>query len=118
MSFAEKITGAHVDLVSFGVAHFQLVLTKGQQSFTVSSSADVSFNSDDKQTDFRDLKAPSGLTALIGKRLVAIEHSEDCRFGTLQFEEGNAVYANWPDAICDNLFVVRFEGSDEWTVIG
>ena len=114
----DQINGAHVDLVSFGIAHFMLAFTKDDVSFSVSSSADVSFDASNPKVDFRDLDAPTGLTGIVGKHLSSVEHSEDFRSGELRFEEGPVVFFNWPDAIYDNLFVLRFEGSDEWTVIG
>ena len=118
MSLLEQTSGAHVDLISFGIAHFMLALTKGEQSFTISSSADISFDASNQEIDFRDLEAPVGLTGLVGKHLKSIEHSEDRRYGKLRFEEGQTVYANWPDAVDDNLFIIRFDGLDEWTLVG
>ncbi|MGX7927605.1 hypothetical protein ACWPMX_13635 [Tsuneonella sp. HG094] len=116
MNLADKIIGAHVDRVCFGLAHFQLGLTKGDESFTLSSSADILL--EDGGSDFRDQAAPTGLTALVGKYVKGFDLSDAPRAGQLRFEEGNVVRVAWPDVICDTLFIIHVDGSDEWDAVG
>ena len=116
MKLADRIIGAHVDRVCFGLAHFQLGVTKGDDSFTLNSSADVFL--EQAETDFRDQPAPEGLTALVGKHIKEFDLRDAPRAGKLRFEEGNVVRVAWPDIIYDQLFVIHFDKSDEWDAVG
>ncbi|WP_095012378.1 hypothetical protein [Tsuneonella mangrovi] len=116
MSFADKIVGALVDRVCFGVAHFQLGLTKEDDSFTLTSSADILL--DNESGDFRDADAPAGLTSLVGKHIASIDLDKVPSSARVSFAEGPTFTAVWPEKIYDNLFIVRVDGTEDWGVIG
>jgi hypothetical protein len=115
----QALHGSHVDAVAFGTAYFQLRLSNGDGSYSVTSSADIKFaRSGEEARDFRDATEGAALIELIGAEWASVEVADDCRSATIQFKQGQTVHAWWPDKAYDNLFIVRRDGSDEWSTIG
>ena len=119
MSDVSPLVGTRVDAVAFGLAHFQIRVSRDDQEFSVSSSADISVEKlETDAVDFRHSKLAAGLIELVGAELIDIETDDASHVAVVKFDDEKAVRAWWPDKVHDNLFVVRRERSDEWWVIG
>ena len=115
----DALRGCKVDVVAFGIAYFQLRLSKDDGCYSVTSSADIEFARVGKDgRDFRDAKDGAALIELIGAEWESVNVADEGSSATIKFKQGQSVHGWWPDKVYDNLFIVRRDGADAWDTIG